>query len=141
MKFPRFLRFYQSVRISRHALQRAGELAGEEVDAGQLRRHLDDATHLRGDEVFDRGYRPAHGRRRRSGVKSWYFAGVFCRWQVVFVLIENRRDPGELVCVTIYFRDRQNELLDRSAMTMAARAGGNAGSPPAPARGGPDDLP
>ena len=106
----KFLRLTKAERfvISGHAMDRVEQCTGMQLTEALASALFHRSRHLRVEEMFTLGYRPAYGKRLRRGEKSWYFRFHLFAQELVAV-VSQKDESGEYVWVTTYFPSRQSE--------------------------------
>jgi len=97
------------LELTSHALERLAEHARCWVPAEKALMLFRAARQVRPKAMLLLGYRPAYGRRRRRGQKSWYFRFTASGRELIAVI--GQSDSGALVWMTTYGRTRQSDQL------------------------------
>ena len=107
------------LEVSDHAIARMGQWIGFEPTSALAGIWFKRSRHLKGDTIFEHGYRPAYGRRTGAGYRSWYFEfRVF--GQECIAVISQRGKNGRLVWITTYGPNRQTLQFRRGSRKVAA---------------------
>ena len=108
-----------ALSISEHAMQRLAQTVGFKPTEALASVWFKESRHLKGDAIFEWGYRPAYSRRVEEGYRSWYFHfRVF--GQECVAVVSQRGKTGPLVWITTYAPNLQTIRFRQSAQAMAA---------------------
>ena len=105
--------------VSNHAIARMEQTIGFKPTTALASIWFKQSRHLKGDAIFDWGYRPASSRHLEEGYRTWYF-----RFQVFgqecIAVISQRGGAGPLVWITTYAPNRQTMRFRQASGVMFA---------------------
>ena len=94
--------------ITSHATQRIAQCVGIPITRGLASALFHRSRHVRYEDLYNLGYRPAYVSRMSEGERSWYFMFHLFGQELIAVLTEGDT-PNEFVWVTTYAPSVQTE--------------------------------
>jgi hypothetical protein len=111
----------EAFEVAKHALYRLREHTGFRFSEDEALGLFRAARQVRPKQLIWLGYRPAYGRRKANGQKSWYFRTTVAGREVIAVVGEGDLE-GQFVWVTTYGRNAQTDQLRAASYEALAYA-------------------